>query len=202
VKRGTDVLVATTLLLLLLPVLLVVALLVRLTSPGPILFRQERVGREGRLFWFYKFRTMHAGNDATAHRKYYRLLVEGNVPAMGGGAFKLAQDPRITPFGRILRRYSIDEFPQLLNVLKGDMSLVGPRPPIPYEVEFYGPREFARLTVTPGLTGLWQVSGRCNLNFQEMIELDLTYIANWSLWLDLLILLKTPWAVVSGKGAY
>jgi len=202
VKRGIDILVATALLLLLLPALVLVALGVRLTSPGPILFRQKRVGRDGRLFWFYKFRTMHAGNDPTSHRLYYRRLVEGNLPAEGGGAYKLAHDPRITPFGRTLRRYSIDEFPQLLNVLKGDMSLVGPRPPIPYEVEFYGPRELARLSVNPGLTGLWQVSGRCNLNFQEMVELDLTYIANWSLWLDVMILLRTPWAVVSGKGAY
>src|SRR5258707_9929364 len=121
---------------------------------------------------------MHTGSDTTAHRVYYQKLVEGNVPAMGGGAYKLAQDPRITPFGRTLRRYSIDEFPQLLNVLKGDMSLVGPRPPIPYEVEFYGPRELARLSVNPRLTGLWQGTGRCNLNFQGKGQLGLTYIFN------------------------
>jgi exopolysaccharide biosynthesis polyprenyl glycosylphosphotransferase len=201
VKRAIDIVVSAALLLALLPFLLAIALLVRLTSPGPILFRQRRVGRQGQLFWFYKFRTMYDGNDASSHRAYYQQLIRGGAAAPRG-AYKLADDPRVTSFGRILRRYSLDEFPQLLNVLKGDMSLVGPRPPIPYEVECYGPRELSRLAVSPGLTGLWQVSGRSNLNFQEMIELDLNYIANWSLWLDLLILLRTPWAVVSGKGAY
>ena len=199
-KRSLDILVAATLLIALLPLLLAVALMVRFSSPGPVLFRQRRVGRDGHLFWFYKFRTMLNGNDPAAHRDYYAQLVRGEArPAEG--SFKLAQDPRITPLGRFLRRNSIDEFPQLLNVLKGDMSLVGPRPPIPYEVEFYGPREQTRLSVTPGLTGLWQVSGRCTLNFQEMVELDLRYISNRSLALDLIILLKTPWAVLTGRGA-
>jgi lipopolysaccharide/colanic/teichoic acid biosynthesis glycosyltransferase len=201
VKRGIDVGVALTLLILLLPVLVAIALMIRLTTSGPVLFRQQRVGRAGQLFWFYKFRTMFDGSDPSSHRQYYQQLIQGGAPPPNG-VYKLATDPRITPLGRVLRRFSLDEFPQLLNVLKGDMSLVGPRPPIPYEVEFYGPRELARLSVNPGLTGLWQVSGRCNLNFQEMVELDLTYIANWSLWLDVMILLRTPWAVVSGKGAY
>jgi lipopolysaccharide/colanic/teichoic acid biosynthesis glycosyltransferase len=152
------------------------------------------------LFWFYKFRTMFQNNDSARHREYYALLVRGHAPSTAG-AYKMAHDPRVTSLGRVLRRSSLDEIPQLLNVLKGDMSLVGPRPPIPYEVEMYGPREMARLSVTPGLTGLWQVSGRSTLNFQQMVELDLAYITHWSLLLDLLILLKTPWAVVTGRGA-
>jgi lipopolysaccharide/colanic/teichoic acid biosynthesis glycosyltransferase len=201
VKRVLDVVVAAVLLLALLPVLVVVALLVACTSPGPVLFRQRRVGRDGHLFWFYKFRTMFDGNDPSAHRAYYAQLVTANVAAVRG-AYKLVDDPRVTPVGRVLRRFSFDELPQLLNVIKGDMSLVGPRPPIPYEVEFYGPRERARLSVTPGLTGLWQVSGRSTLSFKEMIELDLAYIDNWSLRLDLLILLRTPWAILTGRGAY
>jgi len=201
VKRVLDVAVAALLLLVLLPVLATVAVLVACTSPGPVLFRQQRVGRDGRLFWFYKFRTMFDGNDPAAHRAYYVELVTANTAA-AQGAYKLVADPRVTSVGRVLRRFSFDELPQLLNVVKGDMSLVGPRPPIPYEVELYGPRERARLSVTPGLTGLWQVSGRSTLSFKEMIELDLAYINNWSLGLDLLILLRTPWAILSGRGAY
>jgi lipopolysaccharide/colanic/teichoic acid biosynthesis glycosyltransferase len=199
-KRAFDILGAATLLVLLLPILLSIALLIRLTSPGPVLFRQQRVGRGGRLFCFYKFRTMYQNTDPTPHREYYARLVRGDALA-SVGSFKLTRDPRVTSFGRLLRRSSLDEIPQLLHVLKGDMSLVGPRPPIPYEVELYSPREMARLRVTPGLTGLWQVSGRSTLNFQQMVELDLAYIKNWSLQLDLKILLKTPWAILTGKGA-
>ncbi len=200
VKRALDITSATLLLVLLIPLMITVALLVRLSSPGPILFRQERVGRDGKRFWFYKFRTMYSGADESPHRTYYQQLVKGTAQPMSG-VFKLEDDPRITRIGRILRRYSLDEFPQLLNVLRGDMSLVGPRPPIPYEADLYGSREFYRLSVKPGLTGLWQVSGRCTLNFQEMIELDLTYVNEWSLLSDLAILLRTPWAVISGTGA-
>lgn len=199
-KRSLDIVLALTLLFVMLPLLLAVAVGVRLSSPGPVLFRQERVGRDGRLFCFYKFRTMLHGNDASQHRAYYEQLIRGAAPPVKG-TYKMANDARITPFGRLLRRYSLDEFPQLINVLRGDMSLVGPRPPIPYEVSWYGPRELQRLSVTPGITGLWQVSGRSTLNFQEMIELDLAYITRWSLTRDLRILLRTPWAVVSGKGA-
>lgn len=200
-KRALDITIAVTLLIVLFPLLGVIAILVRFSSPGPILFRQQRVGRDGRLFCFYKFRTMFDGNDASEHRSYYSQLVRGQAPARNG-AYKLTYDQRVTPLGRRLRRLSLDELPQLFNVLKGDMSLVGPRPPIPYEVDAYGPRELARLSVTPGMTGLWQVSGRSTLTFREMVELDLRYIARWSLLLDLVILLRTPWAVLSRKGAY
>jgi lipopolysaccharide/colanic/teichoic acid biosynthesis glycosyltransferase len=199
-KRTFDLIGATALLAVLLPAVLVVALLVYASSPGPIFFRQRRVGRDGRLFSFYKFRTMYYGTDESAHRAYYQQLVDGTARPKGR-SYKLEDDPRVTPLGRMLRRFSLDEIPQLLNVLVGDMSLVGPRPPIPYEVEMYGAREYQRLSVMPGLTGLWQVSGRSTLSFQEMIELDLVYISRWSLTFDLLILLRTPWAVISGVGA-
>jgi len=199
-KRTLDVLAAAALLLILLPVLILVAAAVFVSSPGPILFRQQRVGFAGRLFWFYKFRTMYDGNDPSAHLAYYRQLVVGEAQPTGR-SFKLANDPRVTPVGRTLRRYSLDEFPQLFNVLKGDMSLVGPRPPIPYEADLYGTRELERLRVRPGLTGLWQISGRSELTFQEMIDLDLAYIAQWSLVNDLSIIARTPWVIISGRGA-
>jgi len=199
-KRALDVLAAGLLLVGLAPVLLLLALAVRISSPGPALFRQQRVGCDGIRFSFYKFRTMYYGADESPHRVYYQQLVNGTARPIGR-SYKLEDDPRVTPVGRVLRRYSLDELPQLVNVLLGDMSLVGPRPPIPYEVEFYGARELHRLSVKPGLTGLWQVSGRSTLSFQEMIELDLSYVARWSLTYDLLILLRTPWAVISGTGA-
>jgi len=199
-KRAFDILTAAVLLVVLVPVLLVICLLVRLSSPGPVLFRQQRVGRDGRRFSFYKFRSMYYGSDESAHRAYYQQLVDGSARPVGR-SFKLEDDPRVTPIGRVLRRYSLDEFPQLFNVLRGDMSLVGPRPPIPYEVDMYGSRELQRLAVRPGITGLWQVSGRSNLDFQAMIDLDLTYISEWSLTRDLQILLRTPWAVLSAHGA-
>jgi lipopolysaccharide/colanic/teichoic acid biosynthesis glycosyltransferase len=200
VKRSLDLVVAVLLIVALLPLLLVIATLVRLSSPGPILFRQARVGKEGVVFYIYKFRTMFADNDSAGHQAYYRALVRGEAELIGG-TFKLADDPRVTQVGRILRRFSIDELPQLLNVLSGEMSLVGPRPPIPYEVELYNPREYVRLSVTPGLTGLWQVSGRNTLSFKQMIDLDLMYIQRWSIWLDLLILVRTPLVVLTGRGA-
>jgi lipopolysaccharide/colanic/teichoic acid biosynthesis glycosyltransferase len=200
-KRAMDIVATIILVVVLLPVLLGLALLVRVSSPGPVLFRQQRVGLNGRLFWFYKFRTMLHGSDHAAHRDYYRNLVAGQVDSEDG-SFKLTNDPRVTPVGRVLRRLSLDELPQLFNVLKGDMSLVGPRPAIPYEVELYGSRALQRLRVHPGLTGLWQVSGRCTLTFEQMIDLDLEYISKASLAMDLLILFRTPWVALTGKGAY
>ena len=152
------------------------------------------------MFCLYKFRTMFANNDQAIHQAYYRALINGEAKPLDG-TFKLTYDPRITPIGRFLRRFSLDELPQLLNVLKGDMSLVGPRPPIPYEVELYRPRERSRLSVIPGITGLWQVSGRNSLNFQQMIDLDLAYIERWSLWLDIQILARTVFVVATGRGA-
>lgn len=199
-KRALDVVAAILLLVGAAPAFVGVAILVRLTSPGPILFRQERVGRGGRVFVMYKFRTMCVGADTHIHQAYYTGLMNGSAQPCNG-VFKLAKDPRLTSVGGFLRRFSLDELPQLINVLRGDMSLVGPRPAIPYEVEQYGPRERLRLEVTPGLTGLWQVSGRNLLDFHQMINLDLAYIERWSLWLDLWIILRTPLVVMAAHGA-
>jgi lipopolysaccharide/colanic/teichoic acid biosynthesis glycosyltransferase len=200
IKRAIDVICAALLVVVLMPLLGVLALLVLMSSPGPVLFKQHRVGRDGKLFHFYKFRTMYYGSDESVHRTYYQELIEGRAAPMGR-LYKYEADPRVTPIGRVLRRYSLDEFPQLWNVINGDMSLVGPRPPIPYEVQLYGSRELGRLSATPGITGLWQVSGRSTLSFQEMIDLDLAYIDRWSLGLDLKILVRTPWAVINHTGA-
>ncbi|HZO88352.1 MAG TPA: sugar transferase [Chthonomonadaceae bacterium] len=194
-KRGLDIVAALLILFFSLPIMLVVALLVKLTSRGPILFKQVRVGRGGRYFWCYKFRSMCA--DAEAQKERLAHLNEASGPV-----FKIKDDPRVTPIGRFLRKYSLDELPQLINVLRGDMSLVGPRPPIPCEVEAYGPRERARLSVQPGLTCLWQVSGRSNISFEHWIELDLLYIDTMSFANDLKIILRTIPAVLSGAGAH
>jgi lipopolysaccharide/colanic/teichoic acid biosynthesis glycosyltransferase len=175
-------------------------MLVWLDSPGPILFRQQRIGLGGSAFVMYKFRTMKVDSDAGIHQAYYSDLMSGTVEP-SNGLFKLSHDPRVTNSGGLLRRFSLDELPQLINVLRGDMSLVGPRPPIPYEVEQYGPREWLRLKVTPGLSGLWQVSGRNQLDFQQMIDLDLAYIERWSIWLDLWIMARTPFVVLAAHGA-
>jgi lipopolysaccharide/colanic/teichoic acid biosynthesis glycosyltransferase len=199
-KRALDLIVATAILLLLLPVLLTIALLVYCSSPGPILYRQQRVGQNRTSFTLFKFRTMYHGASSEVHQSYCRALIQGKASATGN-TFKLRNDSRITPIGRILRRLSVDELPQLFNVLRGEMSLVGPRPPLPYEVAEYGPRELGRLAVPPGLTGLWQVSGRATLNFHQMIDLDMAYIERCSLWLDLQILARTPIVVLTGRGA-
>ena len=193
--RVLDVLSRRPPLLLLLPVFLLLALAVRLDSPGPILFVQNRVGRDGREFPFFKFRSMVA--DAEARRVGLEARNERSGPV-----FKMRGDPRVTRVGRVLRKYSLDELPQLLNVLRGDMSLVGPRPALPAEVAQYTPRQRQRLHVTPGLTGLWQVSGRAGLTFERSIELDLFYIQRQSLWLNLRILALTVPAVLSAEGAY
>lgn len=199
-KRVLDICGALALLAMCLPLLLAVALLVRCSSPGPILFRQTRVGRGGRQFCFYKFRTMAVNAQPAPHLSYFQSFVQGKARPVNG-PFKPAQDALLTPVGRFLRYSSLDELPQLINIVRGDMSLVGPRPPIPYETEFYSPREWRRLVVTPGLTGSWQVSGRSCLSFRQMIDLDLEYIDNWSVWLDLVILACTPWSVLRARGA-
>lgn len=198
-KRLIDVVGAIVMLVVLLPVFLIVAILVRRSSPGPVFFRQARMGYGGRVFRIHKFRTMFHNADPAPHQAYYQALVNGTAQPVDG-KYKLADDPRVTPIGRILRRFSLDELPQLLDVISGEMSLVGPRPPLSYEVELYDARERRRLTVKPGLTGLWQVSGRSSLAFQGMVDLDLYYIEHWSLWLDLEILLRTPLTVLRGKG--
>ena len=199
-KRVIDVAGSVCGLALFAPVLLLIALLVRLTSRGPILFRQRRIGRYGREFWFLKFRSMRVNNDPTIHEQYIKQLIENPDKQ---SAYKIQNDPRITPFGRFLRKSSLDELPQLLNVLTGDMSLVGPRPPLPYEVANYRYWHRRRVVeVKPGITGLWQVYGRSRTTFDEMVRLDLRYVQQQSLLLDLKILLLTPYAVISGRGAY
>jgi exopolysaccharide biosynthesis polyprenyl glycosylphosphotransferase len=196
VKGVIDRVVATLALIALAPLFLAIVLLIRLTSPGPAFFRQIRTGRNGREFWLIKFRTMT--RDAEAQRA---ALLAANERSEGL-LFKIRADPRITPVGRFLRRYSLDELPQLINVIGGSMSLVGPRPPLPSEVALYRDDVKRRLLVKPGLTGLWQVSGRSDLTWEESVRLDLRYVENWSLALDILIIWKTVFAVIRGSGAY
>ncbi len=194
-KRLFDVLAASILLLLTAPVFVVAGLAVKITSQGPILFRQERVGIQGRHFQMLKFRSMVV--NAEQRLSELEAENEGN-----GVLFKIKDDPRITPLGKILRRYSIDELPQLANVFAGSMSLVGPRPPLPKEVAGYERDVRRRLLVKPGLTGLWQISGRSDLSWKDSVRLDLYYVENWSLAGDVVILLKTARAVVHSSGAY
>lgn len=196
-KLVVDKSAAALLLLLLAPVAAVIAALVALTSAGPVLYRQERIGRDLRPFAMLKFRSMYTDADDRLAALRNEEREQGNEVL-----FKMKDDPRITPVGRVLRRFSLDELPQLLNVLKGDMSLVGPRPPLPAEVELWDARVARRQLVNPGITGLWQVSGRSDLSWDESVRLDLYYTENWSLAGDLVIILRTLGAVIAGKGAY
>lgn len=204
-KRAMDILGSLFAIVLCAPLLILIALLVKLTSKGPVLFRQQRVGQYGKPFTFLKFRSMYQNNDHTIHREYVTKLISSR-PETGSNSsavYKLTSDPRVTKIGKFLRRTSLDELPQLFNVLKGQMSLVGPRPPIPYELAAYAAWHKSRLMVVkPGITGLWQVAGRSRVTFDEMVRLDLRYAASWSLWLDLVILVQTPRAVITGQGAY
>jgi exopolysaccharide biosynthesis polyprenyl glycosylphosphotransferase len=193
-KRALDIVVALAVLILFLPFTLIVAMIIKLTSRGPVIFRQTRVGLGGRQFTCYKFRSMVA--DAEEKREQIEHLNEADGPV-----FKIKNDPRITHFGAFLRKTSIDEVPQLWNVLKGDMSLVGPRPPLPCEVAEYTEKECRRLSVLPGLTCLWQISGRSNISFEHWVELDIQYIEAMSFRNDLVILLKTIPAVITARGA-
>jgi exopolysaccharide biosynthesis polyprenyl glycosylphosphotransferase len=195
IKRTFDVVFAFIMLMLLLPVFTVIAFLIKVTSSGPMIFVQKRSGLNGRAFNFYKFRSMYI--DAEEKKLDFEALNE-----MDGPVFKMKNDPRITPIGRFLRRASLDELPQLWNVLRGDMSIIGPRPPLPEEVEKYERWQRRRLSMKPGITCIWQISGRSLLGFDEWLKLDLQYIDNWSLWLDVKILFKTIPAVLWGKGAY
>lgn len=195
VKRVFDILGATVLLLLFLPVFVVLAILVKLSSPGPVFYRSTRVGLCGKPFTFVKFRSMRPDADKMLH------LLKGQNEK-DGPIFKMKNDPRVTPIGAFLRRYSLDELPQLWSVLVGDMSLVGPRPPIPREVEQYDALALQRLTVKPGITCYWQVMGRSKLTFQEWMELDCRYIREMSFWTDVRLLLLTPLAVFKSNGAY
>lgn len=193
-KRAVDIFGSAAGLIVLSPLLLLISLLVKFSSAGPVLYAQTRLGRNGRPFKFYKFRTMVQGADAMKN-----VLMAQNE--MDGPVFKMRNDPRVTRIGRILRRYSLDEFPQLWNVLVGDMSLVGPRPPVPQEVASYETWQRRRLSMKPGLTCVWQVSGRNDTDFQTWMRQDLEYIDNWSFSNDMKILLKTVPAVLSGRGA-
>jgi exopolysaccharide biosynthesis polyprenyl glycosylphosphotransferase len=194
VKRSMDLLLASLLLVVTFPIWIVAMLAIKLDSDGPVFFRQQRSGRLGRPFWFYKFRTMKVNAEASISELRGRNEQTGPV-------FKIKDDPRVTRVGRWLRRYSIDELPQLMHVIAGDMSLVGPRPPLPAEVLQYEIDHRARLSMRPGITCLWQVSGRNEIAFGDWVKLDLEYIERWSLWLDLEIMLLTIPAVLSGRGA-
>ena len=205
VKRAFDVAVSLTLLAILWPLFLVIAALVKLKSPGPVFFRQERIGQMMKPFMMLKFRTMRVNADHAIHHQFVSSFIKSGGQALESGntgLFKIANDPRVTAIGRFLRRTSLDELPQLWNVLRGDMSLVGPRPPLQYEVEQYQSWHKRRvLEAKPGLTGLWQVSGRSRTTFDEMVRLDLRYARSSSVWTDIKILLATPRAMISGKGA-
>jgi lipopolysaccharide/colanic/teichoic acid biosynthesis glycosyltransferase len=208
VKRLTDIIGSLIALIVLSPIFIAIAVAVKLSSKGPVLFYQFRIGEYGRKFTFLKFRSMYTENNSSIHEEYVKRLIAGGTGSEPRSTqqhtvYKLTHDPRITPLGNILRKSSFDEFPQLINVLKGDMSLVGPRPPIAYEVECYDIWHKQRfLSVKPGITGLWQVTGRSRIRFDDMVRLDLKYARSWSLWLDIQILLRTPRAMFTGDGAY
>ncbi len=210
VKRVQDVFLSAVALTLLAPVWLLIALAVRLTTPGPAIYRcNDIVGRYGKLMTIYKFRTMYSHTDDNIHRTTIAKFVKGETidtitkDGKPVAVYKMTRDPRVTPIGRILRKSGLDEIPQLVNVLKGDMSLVGPRAPVIYEYEHYtSAREKMRLEVMPGITGLYQVTARSAVPFERMIEIDLDYIQKRSFWMDLKIMLVTPWVLITGKGAY
>ena len=207
-KRVIDILGSSALLFLLSPLLAAIALVIKLTSKGPVIFQQERLGQLGVRFKCLKFRTMYANNDPKIHREYIQRFISGqtngdNTEQGKPTVYKITNDPRVTPIGRFLRKVSLDEIPQFWNVLTGEMSLVGPRPSLPYEFEIYEIWHRRRvLELKPGVTGLWQVSGRSRTCFDDMVRLDLRYSQSWSLWLDFKILIATPRAIFDGEGAY
>ncbi|HPF71120.1 MAG TPA: sugar transferase [Candidatus Krumholzibacteria bacterium] len=206
-KRAGDVLVASVMLLLLAPVMAAIAIAVKRSGPGPVLFVQERLGKDGRPFPFFKFRSMVHNSDDAIHRQFAAMFIAGDKDGCrqtngGEDLFKIKADPRITRVGAFLRKTSLDELPQLFNILRGEMSLVGPRPPIAYEIENYQPWHMERLKAVPGLTGLWQVSGRSQVSFDDMVRLDVRYINTWSPLKDLAIMLKTIPVVLRGTGGY
>jgi lipopolysaccharide/colanic/teichoic acid biosynthesis glycosyltransferase len=201
-KRSLDIIGSLFGLLLFAPLFIVLPILIKRSSKGPVFFFQDRIGLNGKPFRLIKFRSMYLDNDDVIHREYVTKLIQGKVES-SQGIFKIQGDPRITPIGTYLRKYSLDELPQFINVLKGDMALVGPRPPIRYEVENYCGWQRNRLMgKKPGITGLWQVTGRSSTSFDDMVRLDLRYFRGWSLLLDIKILLRTPAAVFKTKGAY
>jgi len=203
-KRIIDITGSFLLLCLLGPLFALIAFLIKLDSQGPVIFRQVRIGQQGKPFNFLKFRSMCVGSDAAIHKEYVsRFISQGQAASHTATVYKITDDPRVTKIGRVLRKTSLDELPQFWNVLCGQMSLVGPRPPLPYEIESYATWHRRRiLEIKPGMTGLWQVTGRSRTTFNEMVRLDLRYVQQWSIWLDFKILLQTPKAVVMGEGAY
>jgi lipopolysaccharide/colanic/teichoic acid biosynthesis glycosyltransferase len=208
VSRALDIVVASVALILTAPIMLAAALAIRLSSPGPVIFRQERIGRDGVPFTLHKFRTMRADAAEDRHREFVSALItdpqsvaDPETDDRDREPYKLADDDRITPVGAVLRKYSIDELPQFFDVLGGSMAIVGPRPGLPYEVELYGELERRRLLVKPGITGLWQVSGRNHLSMRQMFELDARYVAEQCMRLDLQIIARTPLELVRPSGA-
>jgi lipopolysaccharide/colanic/teichoic acid biosynthesis glycosyltransferase len=209
--RFFDIIVSVLLIAVTMPVMIITWIAIKLSSwkENPV-FIQDRIGRDGQVFRFFKFRSMRTGAADMGHRDYIRQWIKENKPyshdEKGNPIFKILDDPRVTPVGKLIRRFHIDELPQLFNVLKGDMSLVGPRPAIPYELAHYGEREMKRFSVIPGMTGIWQAEGNKLVSFRDMIDMDLFYIENRSLWLNIKILIKTfftvmgvrtPWRLVS-----
>ena len=200
-KRAVDIAVAALALLVFAPVFAVIAIAIRLSSPGPVLFRQPRIGLGGRPFTVLKFRTMRAGASDASHREFVSTQVSSTRDARtDSGVFKLVNDDRVTRVGRFLRRTSLDELPQFWNVLRGEMSVVGPRPPLEYEIALYEAWQLERLTARPGITGLWQVMGRNRLTYHQMCKLDVRYVRQWSLIGDVVIMLKTPWVMLTNSG--
>ncbi|HXJ12539.1 MAG TPA: exopolysaccharide biosynthesis polyprenyl glycosylphosphotransferase [Candidatus Limnocylindrales bacterium] len=207
IKRAIDLAGSTAALVFLSPIFAAVALAIKFSSKGPVLFKQERLGQHGKTFTVLKFRSMRTDCDAKIHQQYVEQFIAGQVDGNSGAAakpvFKIQKDPRVTPIGRFIRKTSLDELPQFWNVLRGDMSLVGPRPPLAYEFRKYEVWHRRRvLEIKPGITGLWQVEGRSRTRFDEMVRLDLKYARAWSVWLDLKILAQTPGAVIQGEGAH
>ena len=203
IKRLLDVLIALGLILLFGPLMLVIAVGIRISSPGPIFYRQTRIGKNGKPFSMLKFRSMQVMNNPDLHREYVQKLIKENTEprALGKNSLKIMADPRITGLGKYLRKFSLDELPQFFNVLKGDMSIVGPRPPLAYEYEVYSDWHKQRLAVLPGITGMWQAMAHNIVSFDDMVRLDIKYIQSMSLWLDLEIMFLTPIEMIRGKGA-
>jgi len=207
VKRSIDVMSASLVMVLGFPFFLAVALLIKLTSRGPVFYSQLRIGEQGEVFTLYKFRTMRQGVDDAIHREFTRTFIEGrmsnsSLDEKAPSVYKLTNDPRVTSIGNFLRKTSLDELPQFINILKGEMTIVGPRPPLQYELEYYEEWHKLRLEVKPGLTGLWQVSGRSSVPFNEMVKLDLYYIEHWTLLLDFKIMMRTIPVMLFGSGGY
>ena len=205
-KRLLDIVAACLAMIIAAPLAALVSVLIKLSSPGPVLFRQMRVGKDGKQFMFYKFRSMRINNDDSEHREYIKLFIEGDKEAIkkrfpGEKIYKLAGDDRVTFIGKFLRRTSLDELPQLLNVLKGEMSMVGPRPHLPYEVELYQDWHRRRLKGIPGITGWWQIHGRSHVTFEQAVEMDIWYLEHQSLMLDIRIMCRTITKAIVGRGA-